>query len=195
MWGRSPERCKLRRPAWATIRSTAWDTVQPSPAAIREKAPYADLYAVKVFGGRLAANMDMILRALAWCRNQKMDLINLSLGTANPDHRALFLEALDRNATVVSAATLLPGTLPGVIAVGVDEECPRDRFRYRDGSFYASPYPRPIDGVPPARNLQGVSFSVANMTGLIARMWPFGSQRELATALRENAECSEEVCR
>jgi len=165
-------------------------------AAIREKAPDADIYAVKVFGGRLVANMDVILRALAWCRDHDMDLINLSLGTANEDHKPLFLDALDGTGTVVSAANLLPGNLPGVIGVAVDETCPRDRFRYRDGVFSASPYPRPIEGVPPARNLQGVSFAVANMTGLIAAMGPFGSPVELASALFERAEHTlQEVCR
>ena len=52
----------------------------------------------------------------------------------------------------------------------------------------ASPYPRPIEGVPPARNLQGVSFAVANMTGLIAALGPFGSRAQLTSALLERAE-------
>ena len=34
----------------------------------------------------------------------------------------------------------------------------------------ASPYPRPIPGVPVERNLHGISFAVANATGLIARV-------------------------
>ncbi len=165
-------------------------------AAIQEKAPDAELYAVKVFGGRLAANMDVILRALAWCRDHDMDLINLSLGTANEDHKVLFLEALEGTGTVVSAAHMLPGTLPGVIGVAVDETCPRDRFRFRDGIFHASPYPRPIEGVPLAHNLQGVSFAVANMTGLIAAMGPLVSRAHLTNALLERAEPTlQEVCR
>ncbi len=138
-------------------------------AAILEKAPDAELYSVKVFSGRLAANMAMILRALNWCREQRMDLVNLSLGTANPDHRELFLEALRGMGTVVSAAEMLPGSLPGVIGVSPDEDCPRDQFQIRDGIYYASPYPRPIEGLPSKLNLQGVSFAVANVTGLLAR--------------------------
>jgi hypothetical protein len=31
----------------------------------------------------------------------------------------------------------------------------------------ASGYPRPIPGVPPERNLKGISFAVANATGLL----------------------------
>lgn len=137
-------------------------------AAIREKAPAAELFAVKVFGQRLSAPIGVLLRALAWCREQHMDLVNLSLGTANEEHRAPLIDALRYNALVISAAGMLPGSLESAIAVDADETCPRDRFRQRNGIFLASPYPRPIPGVPPARNLQGISFAVANMTGFVA---------------------------
>lgn len=136
--------------------------------AIREKAPEAELFAVKVFDRRLAAHIGAILRALEWCREHHMDIVNLSLGTENPEHRAPLEEALRDNAVVVSAASMLPGSLPGVVGVAADEDCPRDCFRYRDGVYWASPYPRPIPGVPPERNLHGVSFAVANMTGFVA---------------------------
>ena len=36
--------------------------------------------------------------------------------------------------------------------------------------FRASAYPRSIPGVPRERNLSGVSFAVANVTGFLARM-------------------------
>jgi hypothetical protein len=137
-------------------------------AAIREKAPDAELYSLKVFDRRLASSMAVILNALAWCRDQKMDLINLSLGTSNPEHAVRFQEVLTGDSVVISAASMLPGTLPGVIGVEADPECPRDQFYQRDGVYYASPFPRPIDGLPPTRNLQGISFSVANMTGILA---------------------------
>jgi len=137
--------------------------------AIREKVPDAELYAVKVFDRRLSANIDAIVRALEWCRNREMDVVNLSLGTGNPEHRDRFAEVIGDDLLVVSAAGAWPGDLPGVIGVAADADCPRDCFRYHDGMFYASPYPRPIAGVPRERNLHGVSFAVANMTGLVAR--------------------------
>jgi hypothetical protein len=34
----------------------------------------------------------------------------------------------------------------------------------------ACAYPRPIPGVPPERNLNGISFAVANATGVLARL-------------------------
>jgi hypothetical protein len=149
--------------------------------AIREKAPEAALYAVKVFDRRLAANIGVILRALVWCREHGMDIVNLSLGTENPAHRDSFLRTLGDDLLVVSAAHVLPGSLPGVIGVAPDPACPRDVFRYRAGVFYASPYPRPIPGVPVAHNLHGASFAVANMTGLVACVLP----NTLRAAIRE----------
>jgi hypothetical protein len=35
--------------------------------------------------------------------------------------------------------------------------------------FFASGFPRPLPGVPPSRNLNGISFAVATMTGFVAR--------------------------
>ena len=160
-------------------------------AAIREKVPDAELFSVKVFDRRLAAQIGALLRALDWCRQHRMDVVNLSLGTANPEHRAPLVEALLDNAVVVSAAHMLPGSLAGAVGVDADESCPRDRFRYRDGLFLASPYPRPIPGVPPERNLQGVSFAVANMTGFVALALESSSREELWTTLGRRAECFE----
>jgi hypothetical protein len=134
-------------------------------AAIREKAPDAELYAVKIFDRRLSTGIDTIVRALEWCVEQRMDVVNLSVGRANPDHRERVARVLANELIVVGVA----GMLSSVIAVAPDKDCPRDVFRYRDGVFYASPYPRPIPGVPPERNLHGDSFAVANMTGFVAQ--------------------------
>ena len=123
---------------------------------------------MKVFDRRLSATIETFLQALAWCRAQDMDIVNLSLGTANPAHREAFLAVLDPGSLIVSPATLLPGSLPGSIGVEADAACQRDAFHFTGGVFYASPYPRPIPGVPVDRNLSGVSFAVANVTGLAA---------------------------
>jgi Subtilase family len=152
--------------------------------AIREKAPDAELYAVKVFDRRLTANIDVIVRALGWCRDHGMDLVNLSLGTENQAHRDRFVRVIGDDLLVVSAASALPGSLPMVIGVAADPDCPRDAFRYHDGMFHASPYPRPIPGVPLHRNLQGASFAVANMTGLVARALKNTSRSRIWETLR-----------
>ncbi len=135
--------------------------------AIRERAPFAELYAVKVFDRRLSTKQEFLLRALEWCAAEHMDLINMSLAAPS-------LPAVRGLPVVVT----VPGVLAGAIGVLPDESCPRDAFYIRDGVFHASPYPRPIPGVPSDRNLHGASFAVANMTGFVAAA--------LAETAREN---------
>jgi len=141
--------------------------------AIREKAPDAELYAVKVFDRKLVTATDVLLRAIEWAADHGIGVLNLSLGIAGDKDRGRFAQALDRAAAAglvaVSAAGLLPGSLPSVIAVELDRDCPRDTYHQGAGVFYASGYPRPIPGVPQAHNLNGISFAVANMTGFVAR--------------------------
>jgi hypothetical protein len=57
--------------------------------------------------------------------------------------------------------------------VGLDWETPRNLYRCEDkpngAVYFASGYPRSLPGLHPERNLHGISFAVANMTGFIAR--------------------------
>lgn len=142
-------------------------------AVIREKAPAAELYAIKVFDRTLTANVNALVEAIRWCGRNGMDLINLSLGTSNPAHAELLEQAVRASAPVVSAYEWLPGSLPAVTGVKLDWNCPRNECRpevLSDGRtiYHASGYPRPIPGVPPERNLKGISFAVANVTGLLS---------------------------
>lgn len=152
-------------------------------AVIREKAPQADVFAVKVFDRRLTTNIDTLVRAIEWCARNEMQLVNLSLGTQNMEHAAKLQAAVDQAAAagafVISAleddgVRWLPGALRGVIPVVLDWTVERDLYRTEqlaDGRtvMHASGFPRPAPGVPPERNLKGISFAVANVTGLIAR--------------------------
>lgn len=157
-------------------------------AAIREKAPGAGLLAVRVFERSLATSAAVLARAIAWSAEQGAAFINLSLGTANPAHaevlRAALAAAVRRGATVVAAARheevdWYPGALPGAVGVLLDWECPRGEIR-EVGSvgarrYAASGYPRPIPGVPPEWNLKGISFAVANVTGVLVNRAAAGS--------------------
>lgn len=151
-------------------------------AAIREKAPDADLYAIRVFDRALSTAVPTIVRAIDWAARAGMHVVNLSLGTSKTDYEPILRDAVARaraaGLIIVSArdedgVRWLPGSLPGVIAVQLDWTCPRDAFRRVeiDGApvFRTSGYARPIPGVPPERNLHGISFAVANMTGFVAR--------------------------
>ena len=151
-------------------------------AAIREKAPDAELYAVKVFDRSLATRLATLIAAIDWSARHEMHVVNLSLGTARVEHEEALRQAVARAAArgvvIVAAAEdegvrWLPGSLPGVVAVRVDASCPRHEYRVSgcNGStvFRASGFPREIPGVPPERNLNGISFAVANMSGFVAR--------------------------
>jgi len=170
--------------------------------AIREKAPDARLYAVKVFDRKLATSSDILLRALEWCLTHEMHVINLSLGTLNHEQRPRFEELLDRAAAAsvllvaaheTEGRAVLPGCLSGALAVGMCPNSPRDSYRCETAGsrrvFYASGYPRPVPGLPQERNLNGISFAVANMTGFVARAkqaCPEVSQEAIEGMLAEN---------
>jgi hypothetical protein len=147
-------------------------------AAIQEKAPEAEYYALKVFHQALRTKIEFILEALDWCLENQIQIVNLSLGTSNPAHAEKFARYIP-HLTLVSAAGSLPGTLPGVIAVELAQDYPRDEYRYSNGVFAASGHPRPIPGVPQERNLQGISFAVANLTGFAIRALETGDLESL----------------
>jgi hypothetical protein len=150
--------------------------------AIRERAPDALLYALKVFDRNLTTNIETIIKAIEWAVERRIRVINLSLGTTNAAHREAFERVLERatreKIILVAASSMsdeicLPGSLAQACGVECDWEIARDRFDVkRDGEemvFVASAYPREIPGVARERNLKGISFAVANMTGFVAR--------------------------
>lgn len=157
-------------------------------AAIQEKAPDADILPVRVFHDALRTSALALAAAIEWSLAQHAQLINLSLGTANPAHADLFAALV---ADVQAAGALIvaareaegqpcwPGALDGVLGVGLDWDCPRETWRVVDGVLYASGYPRPIPDVPPRRNLYGISFATAQACGFAARAFGRGATREV----------------
>ena len=166
-------------------------------AAIQERAPGADVFIVKVFDRTLSASIDTLVAGIDAAWRQGADLVNLSLGTANRAHGAVLRAAADRagesGALIVSAGChedvrYLPGSLDGVVAVELDWTCPRLSVEVGAGLeerpvCRASGYPRPAPGIPPERNLKGLSFAVANVTGILARTLTGGCRPTADTAL------------
>lgn len=145
-------------------------------AAIHEKAPGAGLLIVKIFHRHLAATIEQLASGLEWAIAQQVEFINLSLGTRNAEHCARFEPLIEQavkagirivSARHINGSPCYPGSMPGVLGVDSDARVPRGEFRYQGETAIASPYPRPIPGVPPERNLNGISFAVANVTGLL----------------------------
>jgi len=153
-------------------------------AAIREKAPDADIFAIKVFDRELAATGNALVAACEFALTLPAHIVNLSLGTQNPEHEPALTGVVKRlresGAIVIAAGEQggirwLPGSIAGVWAVTLDWTVPRDSCRLdrlgaKGASFRATGFPRPIPGVPPAKNLKGLSFAVANVTGIIAKV-------------------------
>lgn len=147
-------------------------------AAILEKAPAAEVLAVRVFDRQLSTSVDALAAGIEWAIGARADLINLSLGTARPEHltrlSAAVTAAVHAGATIVAAGddgtqAWLPGTLPGAIGVTLDWTLERHELCISaDGAVRAAGYPRPIPGVAADRNVRGLSFAVANATGVLA---------------------------
>ena len=169
--------------------STSYDFVDrlghgtATAAAIHEKAPDARLFAVKVFERELATTVSTLVRAIDWAVERRIRLVNLSLGTRNKLREPELAPAIERavaGGTIIVSAhehedrLWYPGSMPGVVGVVADVEQPRDAVSVvelpRGTALRASPYPRPIPGVPPERNMHGISFAVANATGVLAAL-------------------------
>jgi hypothetical protein len=150
-------------------------------AAIHEKAPDAELLAVRVFDRRLATRSEILARAIVYAADRGARIINLSLGTTKAQHAELLRRAVEhassRGAIVVAARegtelTWYPGSLPSVVGVATSWQCGRNELERGpvELSLVASGFPRPIPGVPPERNLSGISFAVGNVSGFLARL-------------------------
>ena len=121
----------------------------------------------------------MLARGIDWAVERKARIINLSLDTDNPAHADTLGDSVARATTagaiVVSAresggVVWLPGSIEGVASVVANSSLERDEFEIDERGFIAAPYPRPILGVPKERNLSGVSFAVANVSGFLSRL-------------------------
>ncbi len=166
-------------------------------AAILEKAPSAEIFAIKVFDRELAGSGASLIAACEQALAINARIVNMSLGTQNVAHEAALSDVVGRlrrqGAVVIAAGEQggnrwLPGALPGVWAVGLDWTVPRetcwlDRLDASGASFRASGFPRPIPGVPPERNVKGLSFAVANVTGVVARLLAADATGDAATVV------------
>jgi subtilisin family serine protease len=149
---------------------------------IREKAPYAKLYAVKIFHESLTAPLLVLEAALEWAINERMKIIHLSLGIACTEERGkigrLCEEACKKNIIIVAAArnpddVIVPASLETVIGVYWLREADRDFLAYNPGKkieFGACGWPRPLPGYPAGYNYSGGSFAAAHVTGKVAQV-------------------------
>jgi hypothetical protein len=135
-----------------------------------------------VFERALVTRTERIIEALKWCLDQRMDVVNLSIGSTAIEQRPVFerivQDGRQQHMLIVAPARneggdALPGCIPGTVSVEEDPRCPRGEYRVfilnGQPRFYCAGHPRPIPRVPAGHNLSGISFAVANMTGFVAR--------------------------
>ncbi|MYD71570.1 MAG: S8 family serine peptidase [Acidobacteria bacterium] len=152
-------------------------------AAIQDLAPGVQVCPLRVFDRALDTSVEALVAAIERAAGLGLPLVNLSLGTTAPSHADVLTAAIGRayaGGTVLVAAgsdrnvDWLPGTLDleGVLRVELDWSRPRGTYVVTGEPaapvFRTCGYPRSIPGVDPERNLKGLSFAVANMTGTAA---------------------------
>jgi subtilisin family serine protease len=145
-------------------------------------APEAALYSVKVLGSKASGSGEMFLAGLDYAIKQRMDVINLSLGTTKPQYFGPLHELLDRayqtGCTVVAAANNLPQpSYPSVFSSSLISVVKSDvsdpfEFGYRYGEVIELTAPGvqirtawPGGGY---RQLTGNSFACPHISGVIA---------------------------
>jgi subtilisin family serine protease len=175
-------------------------------AIIRRVAPEAELYSIRVLGGRLSGKGDVLAAGLRWALDHEMHVLNLSLGTAKREDYGLFHkltdEAFFRRVMVVCAANNLPTpTYPAEYAsvFSVAAHQWHDPFRF---DYNPSP---PMEFGAPGIDVEiawsgrarikatGNSFAAPHITGIVARilskhpgLTPF-QMKAVLLALADNA--------
>jgi len=149
---------------------------------IREKAPSASLYAVKIFHKSLSAPLSLLKTALEWAINEKMNIIHLSLGLKGSENEGalkdLCEKAFQQNIVIVAAARdcddlIWPAAFETVIGVYWLREAEVDSLVHHPEKkieFGAYGWPRPLPGYPPNFNFSGSSFAAAHVTGRVAQV-------------------------
>ncbi|HJS74214.1 MAG TPA: S8 family serine peptidase [Vicinamibacteria bacterium] len=137
-------------------------------ATIRGHAPEASLYSIRVFHRALEAHFEAILDAIEWAAEERLDLLNLSLGCPNREEEfdAACARAGERGLAIVCAG----GAGGARLAVAADYALEDETIRFDGRVFHASPWARPRGALPRERNFHGTSFAVAHVSGIAARI-------------------------
>ncbi len=147
---------------------------------IKKKAPFAKLYAIKIFYENLTAQACVLTAALNWAIDNNMQIINLSLGTKlrtyEKDLKKICNKAYKKNIFIISSAKdpsdiTFPAIFKTVTGVYWNRKCSRESLIYHPESkieFGAYGRPRSIPGLSQKLNFTGSSFAAAHVTGKLA---------------------------
>jgi subtilisin len=176
---------------------------------ITEVAPDVELHSIKVLGPNASGSGDMFLAGLDYAIRQKMQVVNLSLGTTKPQYFGPLHDLLDRayhaGCILVAAANNLPQpSYPSIFSSSLVSVVKREggdpfNFGYRYGEVIELIAPGvqvrttwPGGGY---RQVTGNSFACPYITGIIAlimetypNLTPFQIKTILYTIASRNQE-------
>ncbi len=148
---------------------------------IRQIAPTAILYDVRIFDESLTADGSALLAAIRWTIEQQMDVVNLSLGTTDVSFRdglaEVCCQARDAGVILVAAEhndgrESYPAALPDVIGVAGGKVRGRYGYYYRPGHAIECVARGDAQRVcwtdPPYLMVSGTSYAAPHITGVVA---------------------------
>ncbi len=170
---------------------------------IRQIAPTAALYDVRIFDESLTADGSALLAAIRWTIEQRMDVVNLSLGTTDVAFRDRLAEicrqARDAGVILVSAEhndgrESYPAVLPDVVGVTGGKVRGHYGYYYRPGHAIECVARGDAQRVcwidPPYVMVSGTSFAAPHITGIVAlirQAHPGASLEQVRELLQANA--------
>ncbi len=166
---------------------------------ITEIAPEVELYSIKVLGPNASGSGDMFLAGLDYAIRQKMQVVNMSLGTTKPQYFGPLHDLLDRayhaGCTLVAAANNLPQpSYPSIFSSSLVSVV---NFRYGEVIELVAPGVQVRTTWPGGgyRQVTGNSFACPYITGIIAlileaypNLTPFQVKTILYTMAARNRE-------
>ena len=170
---------------------------------IRQIAPTATLYDVRLFDESLTADGPALLAAVRWAIEQRMDVVNLSLGTTDVTFRDALAEVCRqaREAGVILVAAehndgreSYPAVLSDVIGVAGGKVRGRYGYYYRPGDAIECVARGDAQRVcwtdPRYVMVSGTSFAAPHVTGMVAlirQAHPGASLEQVREQLQANA--------
>ena len=170
---------------------------------IRQIAPTTTLYDVRIFDESLTADGSALLAAIRWAIEQRMDVVNLSLGTTDVAFRDRLAEVCcrAREAGVILVAAehndgreSYPAVLSDVIGVAGGKVRGRYGYYYRPGHAIECVARGDMQRVcwtdPSYLMVSGTSFAAPHVTGMVAlirQAHPGASLEQVREVLQTNA--------
>ena len=170
---------------------------------IHKKAPDAELYSIRIFDETLSADGHALVTAIQWATEQRVDVINLSLGTTDAAYKDVIAEACQ---CAVEAGIVLiaaehndglpsyPANLSEVIGVTGGKIYDRYGYYYRPGNTIECVARGDEQRVcwKDGREIMisGTSYAAPHITGIVALIreaYPNATPKEVREILKANA--------